>query len=434
MTIFVKLSLQGPALRIFRNIQSSYVLNGFSRKFSVEHDIFSWLAVEGRMGVFPMPNDAFVGIGIPMTINGFWKDINHMLNRKRMEIEILSRKIGDGHPVFFIAEAGVNHNGSLEMGKQLIDVGVDAGADAVKFQTFKTENIIIPNAPKSSYHIETTGGDKEQSWYELLKTQEMSREMHIDLVNYCNEKGILFMSTPYDEVSADLLQQLDVPAFKIASTDTNNTPLLRHIARKGRPMIISTAMATMEEVEEAITVVRAEGLSDLVVLQCTGNYPACLEDSNLRVMQSYREKLNCLVGYSDHTPDLINPIAATALGACVYEKHFTLDKNLPGPDHRMSLDPIELKKTIEAIRNTEASLGNNQKSVLSEENENRKKLRKSLVANVDIVKGATITSGMITAKRPGSGIPPNKLDFFLNRRASKDIPKGVLLSEKMVNG
>ena len=242
-----------------------------------------------------------------------------------MKFKIQNRYVGDDYPLFFIAEAGVNHNGSIELGKKLIDIAVDAGADAVKFQTFKTENIITPDAPKSSYHIETTGDDREQTWFELLKTQEISKNMHVDLIEYCAEKGIIFLSTPYDQESVDLLQELDVPAFKIASTDTSNIPLLRHIAHKARPMILSSAMATMEEVENAVAAVRDEGLEDIAVLQCTGNYPTNLSDSNLRVMQTYREKLHCIVGYSDHTPDLINPVAATAMGAKVYEKHFTID-------------------------------------------------------------------------------------------------------------
>ena len=303
-----------------------------------------------------------------------------------MEFKIGYRLIGDSHPVFFIAEAGVNHNGSIELGIKLIEIAKEAGADAVKFQTFKTENIITKTAPKSTYHIETTGSDEGQSWFDLLKTQEMSREMHIELIEHCKKVGIIFLSTPYDEDSADLLERLDVPAFKIASTDTSNIPLLRYIAKKGRPMIMSSAMATMEEVENAVSTVREEGLTAFAMLQCTGSYPAKLRDSNLRVMQTYREQIQCIVGYSDHTPDLINPIAATAMGANIYEKHFTLDRDLPGPDHRMSLNPEELTETVQAIRNTETALGNLKKQVLEAEKENRIKLRKSVVANVDIKK------------------------------------------------
>lgn len=350
-----------------------------------------------------------------------------------MEIEISGKKIGDGHPVFFIAEAGVNHNGSIELGKKLIDVAIDAGANAVKFQTFKTENIIIPDAPKSTYHVETTGSDSAQTWFELLKTQEMSKNMHMDLIKHCSAKGIIFLSTPYDEESADLLDELKVPAFKIASTDTSNIPLLRYIARKGLPMIISSAMATMEELEDAVFAVRDEGLEEVAVLQCTGNYPAKLSDSNLRVIQTYREKLHCIVGYSDHTPDLINPVAATAMGAKIFEKHFTIDKSLPGPDHRMSLDPEELKQTVKAIRDTELALGSSEKQVLEGEKENRAKLRKSLIANTDINKNQIIHKEMIAIKRPGSGIPPADMETILGKRARNDIPSGTVLSFEMID-
>ena len=351
-----------------------------------------------------------------------------------MEILIGNRKIGDGHPLFFIAEAGVNHNGSIDIGRQLIDIAVEAGANAIKFQTFKTENIITPDAPKSTYHVETTGGDSDQTWFELLKTQEMSKKIHVELIEYCTIKGIIFLSTPYDEESADLLEELDVPAFKIASTDMSNIPLLRYIARKGRPMIISTAMANMEEVEDAVAAIRAEGLKDIAVLQCTGNYPAKLSDSNLLVMQTYREKLHCIVGYSDHTPDLINPVAATAMGAKIYEKHFTLDKSLPGPDHRMSLELAELKQTVKAIRDVEKAMGSADKQVLKGETENRSKLRKSIVANTEIKQGAIINKEMIAIKRPGSGIPPSRFESILGRKATVDISAGTVIRLEMVNG
>ena len=307
-----------------------------------------------------------------------------------MNFTINGKQIGKGCPLYFIAEAGVNHNGSTEIGKKLIDIASVSGADAVKFQTFNTENIITPDAPKSTYHIETTGADSTQSWFDLLKTQEMSEDMHIELIEYCNKKGITFLSTPYDNDSVDLLDSLNVSAFKIASTDTNNLPFLSYVAKKGRPMILSSAMSTMEEVRKAVQVVRNEDLNEIAILQCTGNYPAEVSDSNLRVINTYSATLNCVVGYSDHTLDIINPIAATSIGASIYEKHFTLDKNLPGPDHRMSLNPDELKLTIDLVRKTELSLGSSQKKVLEIEEENRAKLRKSIVSLVQIDKGEKI--------------------------------------------
>jgi N,N'-diacetyllegionaminate synthase len=350
-----------------------------------------------------------------------------------MLIYIADKKIGDGQPVFFIAEAGVNHNGSIELGKQLIEIAKEAGADAVKFQTFKTENIITKTAPKSTYHIETTGEDKHQSWFDLLKTQEMSMTMHVELIEHCKKVGIIFLSTPYDEESADLLDGLGVPAFKIASTDTGNIPLLRYIAKKGRPMILSSAMATMTEVENAVFAVRDEGLQEVAMLQCTGNYPAKIVDTNLRVMDTYRKQLKCVVGYSDHTQELINPIAATAMGACIYEKHFTVDRSLPGPDHRMSLKPEELIQTITAIRNTETAMGSSIKNVLDVEKENRVKLRKSVVANVNINKGEIIQKEMLALKRPGHGIQPTEFNKVIGKTARSDIPEGSVLLYEMLN-
>ena len=350
-----------------------------------------------------------------------------------MEFKIKNKMVGDGSPVFFIAEAGVNHNGSIDLGKKLIDVAFAAGADAVKFQTFKTEKIISKNAPKSTYHIETTGNDDDQTWFELLKTQEMSRNMHLELIEHCRKIGIIFLSTPYDEESADLLEELDVPAFKIASTDTSNIPLLSYIAAKGLPMILSTAMATMDEVECAVKAVREQGLEDIAVLQCTGNYPARLSDSNLLVIDTYKEKLKCIIGYSDHTPDLINSVAATAMGAKVYEKHFTLDKTLPGPDHRMSLEPEGLIQTVKAIRNTEAALGRAEKQVLESEKENRYKLRKSIVANTDINQGEIIQKEMIAIKRPGNGIQPASLKSIIGMKAKKYIPLGTVMTFEMLD-
>jgi len=346
---------------------------------------------------------------------------------KLMEFKIQERFIGDGHQLFFIAEAGVNHNGSVELGKQLIDVAVDAGADAVKFQTFRAEELNTETAPKSTYHIETTGSDDNQTWFDLLKTQEISEEMHVQLIEYCNNINIIFLSTPYGEQSANLLEKLDIPAYKIASTDTNNTPLLRHIARKGRPMILSSAMTSMEEVEEAVAAVREEGLEDVAVLQCTGNYPAKLSDSNLRVIQTYKEKLHCIVGYSDHTLDLINPVAATAMGAKIYEKHFTIDKTLPGPDHRMSLEPEELKQTVNAIRDTEIALGSTEKKVLNDEKENRIKLRKSIVTLKRINENTIIERNMVAIKRPGNGIPPSEINNVIGKKAGRDINKDCVI-------
>ena len=327
----------------------------------------------------------------------------------------------------------MNHNGSVKLGFDLIDAAAEAGANAVKFQTFQAEKLNTKRAPKSTYHIETTGDDKKQSWYDLLKSQEIDYDMHLSLIRRCNEKKIAFLSTPYDEESADLLEELGVKAFKLASTDTTNIPLIRHIARKGFPMILSTAMCNFNEVEESVKAVRGEGNDEVAVLQCTGNYPSKLEDSNIHVISTYMKKFNCVVGFSDHNQDFINPVAATALGASIYEKHFTIDKSLPGPDHRMALNPDELKQTIELIRKTEMALGSSDKIRLPSETENSQKLRKSVVSSRTLLKGEILDETMVVMKRPGSGISPAKLPLLLGRSINAEIPVDTLLSDDYFN-
>ena len=278
-------------------------------------------------------------------------------------MKIEDKIIGNKSPVFFIAEAGVNHNGSIEKAIELVDIAVRSGADAVKFQTFKAEDLNLPNAPKSEYHIETTGNDNKQTWYELLKTQELTFDMHEKIIKHCKENNIIFMSTPYDYKSVDLLIELKIGAFKVASTDANNHPFLEYLTKKQKPIILSTAMSSLIDVKESVNIFRKNNFDNFALLQCTGNYPSKISDTNLKVMETYKKEFNCIVGYSDHTPDMVNPIAATAMGAKIFEKHFTIDKNLPGPDHRMSLNEEELKMTINAIRETEIALGSEEKKL-----------------------------------------------------------------------
>ena len=348
-----------------------------------------------------------------------------------MEFKIGPKLIGENCPVFFIAEAGVNHNGSISNAKKLVDIAFSAKADAIKFQTFKAKNLNIPESPKSTYHIETTGDDSVVSWYDLLKNQELSLDSHKQIISYCKSKKIIFLSTPYDEESADLLESLNVPAFKIASTDTNNIPFLKYLAKKKKPIFLSTAMSTIEEVTEAVDTIRAEDLKEIVLMQCTGNYPTKLKNSNLNVIKQFKDLFKCLVGYSDHSLDNINPIAATSLGVCAYEKHFTIDKNMSGPDHRMSLSPRELKETVRLIRLTEQALGNYKKKVLKEELENRMKLRKSIVTNTDIKKDEIFTNKNLKVKRPGYGILPKEIDKILGKKSKLNIKKNTLLSKDM---
>jgi N,N'-diacetyllegionaminate synthase len=342
-------------------------------------------------------------------------------------ITIGPRTIGRGHPLFFIAEIGVNHNGDMGLAKRLIDAAVDAGADAAKFQTFSAERLNTRRAPKADYHIQTTGPDSEQSWFDLLRSQELTPTMHRELMDYCRRRGIVFLSTPYDEQSADLLEDCGVPAFKIASTDANNIPLLRHVARKGRPMILSTGMCTMAEVKESVGAIRKEGLEQVILMHCTAAYPAPLDQSHLRAMVTLQEELDVLVGYSDHTLEDVNPVLAVALGAVVYEKHITEDRALPGPDHRVSLTPDELKRTVRSIRLAETALGMAEKAVQPAEREHRAILRKSVVAACDIKAGEALCRENLTVKRPGTGIPPGELESLLGRRLRVNIQGDTIL-------
>ncbi len=347
-------------------------------------------------------------------------------------IKIENKIIGPGYPVFFIAEAGVNHNGSIKHAKKLVDIAKKCGADAVKFQSFKTENIILAKAPKSKYHIETTGSDKSQSWFELLKTQEMSENMHYEIYKYCKKKKIIFLSTPYDYESVDLLDKMGVAGFKIASTDNQNIPLLEYISKKNKPTILSTAMSTIDEVSLSFKTLKKNLKDKVIILQCTGNYPSSNSDSNLNVMKDYKNKFNCIFGYSDHTTGFTNSIAATAMGACVIEKHFTIDKKMFGPDHRMSLSPLELEETIKLVRLTSLSMGSFQKKVLKSEQKNRQFLKKSLVSKILIKKGTKLSEKMFDIKRPGTGIPPKFLSSINKYSSTINIKSNATIKESMI--
>src|SRR5215213_1319434 len=304
-------------------------------------------------------------------------------------IEIAGHKIGAGNPAFIIAEAGVNHNGDLKIAHELVDVAAEAGADAVKFQTFIAEKSITSDAIKADYQRISTGN--EESQLEMARKLELSFDDFRTLKRYCDERGIVFLSTPFDLESVDFLHSLRVPALKIASGDLTNHPLLRHVASKGVPVIISTGMSDMEEVKEATEVVRSGGNDRIVLLQCVTNYPADPADVNLRVMQTMAETLDVPVGYSDHTLGIEVAIGAVALGACVIEKHFTLDRSLPGPDHRASLEPRELEALVHGIRRVEAALGDGLKTPAASEARNAAVARRSLVAACDIKAGTVIT-------------------------------------------
>lgn len=333
--------------------------------------------------------------------------------------------IVDNNPCFIIAEAGVNHNGDVKLAKNLIDVAVDAGADAVKFQTFITEDVLSINAPKADYQKLTT--DPLESQYEMIKKLELSKEEHKELIEYSKNQKILFLSTPFDEKSVDLLIELGIPLIKISSGEITNHPFLKYISKKGLPIILSTGMSTLEEVGEAVSVIKEAGCKDLTLLHCTSNYPARFEDCNLRAMKTMAEAFNVPVGYSDHTPGIVVPIAAAAMGACVIEKHFTLDKNLPGPDHKASLEPNELKEMVRNIRIIEKALGSSIKAPVASELEVRDVVRRSIVAKIEIPRGVIITEDLLAFKRPGMGIAPKDIGLLIGKTANKNIIKDEII-------
>ena len=342
------------------------------------------------------------------------------------KVSIANRLVGEGEPCFIIAEAGVNHNGDVNLAKRLIEVAKESGADAVKFQTFKAEEVVTRGAEKAEYQKRTTG--KEESQYDMLKKLELSEEVHFELKDYADSQGIIFLSTPYDEGSVDFLVRLGVSALKISSADITNHPLLSHIAAKNLPLILSTGMSTLGEVEEAVEVIVNSGNEQIILLHCNFNYPAKIEDVNLRAMITLKQAFGFPVGYSDHTMGIEVSLSAVALGAVVIEKHFTLDRNLPGPDHRASLEPAELKDMVVKIRNIERALGSAVKHPFGEEIQNREICRRSIVATVDIPQGTVITSDMLTAKRPGTGIPPKYATALVGRKVVRAIKKDDLIT------
>lgn len=345
-------------------------------------------------------------------------------------IYIEKRKIGSGHPCFIIAEAGVNHNGSLDLARQLIDVAVDAGCDAVKFQTFITEKVCSPDAPKATYQKETTESDESQ--IDMIRKLELSFEAFRELRDYCIDKGILFLSTPFDYESADFLNELPVPAFKVPSGEITNIYFLEHLARKNKPLIISTGMATMDEVALAVETACAAGNKKIALLQCVSNYPAAPSSMNLTAMHTLANAFGVPVGLSDHSVGIEISIAAAALGACIIEKHFTLDHALPGPDHRASLEPSELVNLVKSIRNVEAALGDGIKQPAAEELNTAQVARRSLVAAERIPAGTAITAEMLDILRPGTGLPPAMRPHVLGRRPHQDIQAGTILSLAML--
>ena len=327
-----------------------------------------------------------------------------------------------------IAEAGVNHNGNLDMAKRLIEVAAAAGADLVKFQTFSADRLATKTAQKADYQNQTT--EKSESQYAMLKRLELTREMHEVLIAHCRQHGVTFFSSGFDAQSVDLLMELGVSDIKIPSGEITNLPYLRHIGALNKRTFLSTGMATLEEIEAALGVLEAAGTprSQVTVLHCNTEYPTPMEDVNLHAMRNIGATLGVAVGYSDHTPGIEVAIAATALGACVIEKHFTLDRNLPGPDHQASLEPDELTAMIRAIRNIESALGDGIKRPSTSELKNRPIARKSLVAASAIRAGDILTAENVVAKRPGTGISPMRWDEVIGSRAVRDFAVDELIT------
>lgn len=333
--------------------------------------------------------------------------------------------------VFIIAEAGVNHNGDLELAKRLVDAALYAGADAVKFQTFKAEEVAADSAERAAYQ-QANEPQRDESQLEMIRRLELGYEEFRDISDYCRKKGITFLSSAFDLDSVDFLFELGVPYFKVPSGEITNYPYLRHIARKKRPVLLSTGMATLGEVEGAVTLLREEGCADIVLLHCTSNYPTPPEEVNLQAMQTMHRAFGLPVGYSDHTLGLATAVAAVALGAVVLEKHLTLDRNLPGPDHRASLEPEDFRKMVQYIREVEAGLGDGIKRPTTSELAIMPAVRRSLAAKRDIAAGEIITEQCLTAKRPATGISPVYWDLVVGRRARVDIRAGTMLTWDMV--
>lgn len=327
--------------------------------------------------------------------------------------------------VFVIAEAGVNHNGSLDLAKKLVDAAKDAGADCVKFQTFVSKNIVSKNAVKAEYQKQQTEPDESQQ--DMLKKLELTFDEFIQLNEYCINKNIEFMSTAFDFDSIDFLDSLEMGAWKVPSGDITNLPYLIKIANLNKPVILSTGMSTIEDIRNAIKVLTENGVAELTVLHCTTEYPTPFEDVNLRAMNTIKEEFKVKVGYSDHTKGIEVPIAAVALGATVIEKHFTLDRNMNGPDHKASLEPIELKAMIDSIRHIEMALGNGMKQPAESEKKNMAVARKSIIASQEIKLGEIFTEENLTVKRPGDGISPMRWFDIIGKSASRDFEEDELI-------
>ncbi len=340
-----------------------------------------------------------------------------------LTIRIGDRLIGDGQPIFIVAEAGVNHNGSGEIARKLIEVAATAHADAVKFQKRTIADILVAEYLGRPYDVPTSLG---ATYGEHRERLELSEDDYRSLKQDCDRLGLVFLASAWDQRSADFLEELGVPAYKTASADLTNLPLLEHIAKKGKPMFISTGMSDLREVTEAVEIVRKHN-QQIVLLQCTSTYPAENDQLNLRVMETYQKSFGCLVGYSGHERGLAPTEAAAALGATVIERHFTLDRTMVGPDHAASLEPDGLRRLVRNIRNVERALGTWEKRLLDDERPVRARLAKSIVARLDVPAGTVIRAEMLAVKGPGSGLPPRHLSTLVGVIAEQTMPADTLV-------
>lgn len=349
------------------------------------------------------------------------------------KIKIGKKIISTKSPVFIIAEAGVNHNGDLDLALKLIDAAAKAGADAVKFQTFKASQVVTAQGKMAEYQKKNIG--KIRSQIEMIRNLEIDDKWYPRLIKHCQDKKIIFLSAPHGHIeSADLLKKYGVCAYKIASGDLNNRPLLEYVARFKKPIILSTGMANMREVKEAMSWIKRAGNSKVIVLHCTTNYPCLHSEVNLAAMQTMMKKLNgTLIGYSDHTKDDQTSIMAVLLGARIIERHITLNKELPGPDHKASLNPQEFEKFVSAIRNIPKIMGSSLKNPTKSELQFLPTIRKSIVAKKNIRKGEKLTTENLTVKRPGTGLSPKYFSRILNKTANVDIKQDTLINEQMID-
>lgn len=341
---------------------------------------------------------------------------------KEMDILVGEKVIGSGSNVFVIAELGINHNGNAGQAEKLIDAAAECGADAVKFQSFRADRLLIPSLDRYAQQAESG-----ESAYQMLRRCELSFADQEKLKKHADKRGILFMSTPFDEGSADFLDSLGVPLFKIASADITHAPLLRHIASKGKPVFLSTGMSFLSEVADAIWNLRAGGAQEILLMHCVSNYPAAPKDMNLRALQTMQSYFELPVGLSDHSQGILFPLIAVALGAAVIEKHFTLDKGAAGPDHKASLDPADLKSLIKSLRDVESSLGDGRKRPSDGEEEGRLLGRRSIVAAVDIRADETVADWMLAFKRPGTGLEPRYREKVAGMTARRNLEKDTIL-------